>query len=400
MVGKDIITVMKNIAVLTATRAEYGLLSPIIKGLMNSDGFHVKVVVTGAHLSPEFGLTYKEIENDGIEIDRKIEILLSSDTPAAISKSMGMAMIGFADYFAESKPDALMVLGDRYETLAVCCAAMNARIPIIHLYGGETTEGAVDEAIRHAITKLSYLHLTSTEDYRKRVIQLGEHPNRVFTVGAIGTENALKQPLMSKAELEDSLGMNLDKPYAVVTFHPVTLEGNSAEQQCGELLKSFDANSDMIFIATKANADADGRIINRMMEEYAKRNVRVKVFDSLGMCRYLSAVKYAELVLGNSSSGISEVPSLRVPTVNIGDRQKGRQKAISVIDCEPSADAIGKAIKLARDSQFRKELQYVTNPYEKLGTAELIIKHIKDMFERGIDLKKQFYDISKDEMAN
>lgn len=384
---------MKTITVLTATRAEYGLLSPIIHALSECGKFNVRVVATGAHLSPEFGLTYKEIEKDGFEIDRKIEILLSSDTPSAISKSMGMAMIGFADYFAERRPDALVVLGDRYETLAVCCAAMNARIPIIHLYGGETTEGAVDEVIRHAITKLSYLHLTSTEEYRKRVIQLGESPDRVFTVGAIGVENALKRPLLSKEELENELNFTLDQPYAVVTFHPVTLEDSSAEQQCKELITAIEAHSEMKYIITKANADADGRVINKALDELAARNGNVAVFESLGSIRYLSALKYADMAIGNSSSGLLEVPSFKIPTVNIGDRQRGRLKAASVIDCLPNAQSICDAIDYAKIEPYREICKTVRNPYGDGNTSAKIVEAIENMMRQDIDLKKKFYDL-------
>lgn len=385
---------MKSITVLTATRAEYGLLSPIIHALKACGSFEVRVVVTGAHLSPEFGLTYKEIEKEGIEIDRKIEILLSSDTPSAISKSMGMALIGFADYFAERRPDALVVLGDRYETLAVCCAAMNARIPIIHLYGGETTEGAVDEVIRHAITKLSYLHLTSTEEYRKRVIQLGESPDRVFTVGAIGIENAMKKKLLSKRELADSLGLALERPYAVITFHPVTLENNSAKQQCRELLKALDMHPEMDYIITKANADADGRIINKMLDDYSLTHDHVSVYESLGAVRYLSAVKYACMAIGNSSSGLLEVPSFKIPTVNIGDRQKGRLKAASVIDCGPKAEKISQSIERAKTIEFREICETVTNPYGDGNTSKKVVDAIVNMMSSEIDLKKKFYDIN------
>lgn len=385
---------MKSITVLTATRAEYGLLSPIIHALKACGSFEVRVVVTGAHLSPEFGLTYREIEKEGIEIDRKIEILLSSDTPSAISKSMGMALIGFADYFAERRPDALVVLGDRYETLAVCCAAMNARVPIIHLYGGETTEGAVDEVIRHAITKLSYLHLTSTEEYRKRVIQLGESPDRVFTVGAIGIENALKKKLLSKQELADSLGLALERPYAVITFHPVTLENNSAKQQCRELLKALDMHPEMDYIITKANADADGRIINKMLDDYSLTHDNVSVYESLGAVRYLSAVKYACMAIGNSSSGLLEVPSFKIPTVNIGDRQKGRLKAASVIDCCPKAEEISQSIERAQTIEFREICETVTNPYGDGNTSKKVVDAIVNMMSSEIDLKKKFYDLN------
>ena len=283
---------MKNIAVLTATRAEYGLLAPIIKKLKLNIDLSVHVLVTGMHLSPEFGLTYKEIEEDGIHIDKKIEMLLSSDTPSAISKSMGLAMIGFADYFADHQIDALLVLGDRYETLAVCCAAMNARIPIFHLYGGEVTFGAVDEAIRHCITKMSYLHFTSTEEYRKRVIQLGEAPERVYNVGAMGVENALNVKLLEKKELENELNFSLDNSYALVTFHPVTLESQSSEQQVAELLDALDNFKDMKFIITKSNADADGRVINELFKKYVEDNDNCILVDSLGTLKYLSAMKY------------------------------------------------------------------------------------------------------------
>lgn len=384
---------MKTIAVLTATRAEYGLLSPVIKALKDTDEFEVRVLATGAHLSPEFGLTYREIEKDGFAIDKKVEMLLSADTPSAISKSMGLAMIGFADYFAENTVDALLVLGDRYETLAVCCAAMNARIPIIHLHGGETTEGAVDEGIRHAITKLSYLHLTSTEGHRNRVIQLGEAPDRVFSVGALGVENVVRMQLMSKKELEDSLDFDLGSSYAVVTFHPVTLEGNTAQQQYEQVLRAFEINSDMNYIITKANADGDGRIINKMTDDFAAAHKNVIAVNSLGVVRYLSALKYATVVIGNSSSGLIEVPSFGVPTVNIGDRQKGRLRAESVIDCEVDANAICKSIKKAKSDEFQAVCDNVVNPYGDGNTSGKIVDRIRKMFINGIDLKKKFYDI-------
>ena len=277
-------------------------------------------------------MTYKEIEKDGIKIDEKIEILLSADTPSAISKSMGLAMISFADYFEKLKPDMLIVLGDRYETLAIATVAMNKRIPIAHLHGGETTEGAIDESIRHAITKMSYLHFTSTEEYRNRVIQLGEDPERVFSVGAIGIENILNEKLMSKLELEKSINFVLDKPYAIVTFHPVTLEENNSKEQVKELLDSLDTFNDMKFIFTKANADSGGRVINEMIDNYVNSHENAVAFNSLGLTRYLSALKYCTMVIGNSSSGLLEVPSFGIPTINIGDRQKGRLQADSIIN--------------------------------------------------------------------
>ena len=383
----------KKICILTATRAEYGLLKPIIIKLINVPEFDVRVVATGAHLSPEFGLTYKEIEQDSINIDKKIEILLSADTPSAISKSMGLAMMGFADYFAQLEPDLLLVLGDRYETLAVCCAAMNQKIPIAHLYGGETTEGAVDDNIRHAISKLSYLHFTSTEVYRNRVIQLGEQPGRVFCVGAIGIENILKEKLLSKFELEKSINFELDRPYAVVTFHPVTLGDSNSSTQFQALLDSCKLHKNMKFIFSKANADANGRIINQLIEKFIKENNNSIVFSSLGMLRYLSSIKYSSMVMGNSSSGLIEAPSFGVPTINIGHRQKGRLQAESVINCEPTTKEISKAITLALNKEFMDKTHQTINPYGDGNTSEKIVDVIKDfILNDTIMLRKEFYD--------
>jgi len=387
---------MKKICILTATRAEYGLLKPIIMGLSNCEDIDLRVVVTGAHLSPEFGLTYEEIVSDGIVIDKKIEILLSADTPSAISKSMGLAMIGFADYFSELTPDMLIVLGDRYETLAVATVAMNQRIPIAHLYGGEATEGLIDESIRHSITKMSFLHFTSTEEYRKRVIQLGENPLRVFNVGAIGIENIKQNEFMSKQELSESLKFSLDRPYAVVTFHPVTLENHSSESQISELLKAISKYHEMNFIFTKGNSDANGRIINTMIDEYVRDKENCIAVTSLGIKRYLTAIKNCHMVIGNSSSGIIEVPSFKIPTVNIGDRQKGRIQAESIINCTPDYDSILMALKKANNIEFRTKIKQVINPYEKENTTNSIVKKIEEfLLNDKIDIKKKFYDLDQ-----
>lgn len=385
---------MKKISVVTATRAEFGLLKPIIKELMKNKEFDVRIVVTGAHLSQEFGLTYREIEAAGLVIDQKIECLLSADSKAAITKTMGLAMMGFADYFASLEPDLLLVLGDRYEMLAVCIAAMNQQIPIAHLYGGETTEGAIDEAIRHAITKLSYLHFTSTESYRNRVIQLGEHPERVFCVGAVGIENVLNEALLSKEELEKSLEWSLDKPYAVITFHPVTLEKNSAKEQMEQLLEACESNKKMKYLFTKANADADGRVINQMIDEYVMHHDNVKVYTTLGVARYLSALKYCAFVMGNSSSGIVEAPSFLVPTINIGDRQKGRIQSQSIINCDITKESLLQAMELAMSSTFLETVKQVTNPYGDGKTSDKIADIIAIFLSNNsIQLKKQFYDL-------
>ncbi|MBC3805673.1 UDP-N-acetylglucosamine 2-epimerase (hydrolyzing) [Acetobacterium fimetarium] len=384
---------MKKICILTATRAEYGLLKQIILKLRNVSEFDVRVVVTGTHLSPEFGLTYREILKDGILIDEKIEILLSSDTPTAISKAMGLAMIGFAEYFARIDPDMLLVLGDRYETLAVCCAAMNQRIPITHLYGGDTTEGSMDESIRHAITKLSYLHFTNTESSRNRVIQLGEEPNRVFSVGEIGIENVSKEKLMSKTELETAISFKLDKPYAMITFHPATLENADSAKQFQNLLDACEKYKNMKFVFTKANADTNGRVINQLLEQYANQHDNAIAFDSLGMTRYLSAIKYCEMVIGNSSSGLVEAPCFGVPTINIGDRQKGRLQGDNVINCKPLVNEIEGAIALALTEEFKRKARDTSNPYGDGNTSDKIINKLKEFLLEGkIDLKKKFFD--------
>lgn len=389
---------MKKICVMTATRAEYGLLRPVIQGLVRDDSFDTRVVVTGAHLSPEFGLTYKEIEADGIKIDEKIEILVSSDAPSAISKSMALALIGFAEYFKRTKPDLLIVLGDRYETLAVCSAAMNERIPIAHLYGGETTEGAIDESIRHSISKMSYLHFTSTEEYRKRVIQLGEDPSRVYAVGALGVEAIKDLPLLSRAELGESLGLDLSTPFAMVTFHPVTLEKLDAKSQFEELLAAVSSLPEMKFVFTKANADAEGRTINSLLDQYVETSENASAFDSLGQLRYLSALKYCEMVVGNSSSGLIEAPSFKVPTVNIGDRQKGRIQAESVINCAPQKEEIISAIKRAESLEFRAGLNELVNPYGDGFSSSKIIEILHEYLDGdNIELKKSFYDVAFDD---
>lgn len=383
-----------KIAVLTATRAEYGLLRPVMDRIAAEDILELQVLVTGMHLSEEFGYTYQEIEQDGFVIDACIPILQGGDSAADTSAAMARALEGFGRHFENKikRPDLLAVLGDRYETIAVALAAMNARIPIAHIHGGEATEGAVDEAVRHAITKLSYLHFPSTEAYARRIVQLGEHPDRVFSVGALGVENIKNVPLMSRQELEESIGFALDTPYAVVTFHPVTLEEQSAQEQFLHLLEALDA-FDMKYIITKANADTGGRVINQMTDAYASSRSNVFAITSLGMRRYLSALNHCAMVIGNSSSGIVEAPSFHVPTVNIGDRQRGRIASNSVIHCTSHKDAITEAMCKAQSSEFLGSIAHADNPYDKNGTSEIIVSTMKKFLAEGrIDLKKKFYD--------
>lgn len=389
----------KKIGVLTATRAEFGLLKPLIKRLMQEDFCEVKVLVTGAHLSPAFGNTYKEIEEAGIPISEKIECVSDGDSPIDISHNMAMAMTGFGKYFAENKLDLLIVLGDRYETMAVCVAAMNAEIPIAHIHGGEATEGLIDEAIRHSITKMSQLHFVCTEVYRNRVIQMGEQPDRVYNVGALAVENTKNTDFISKEDLGSELGIDLSKDYAVVTFHPVTLEENSGVEQFDELLGAMDDLQNMSYIITKANADAGGRHINKKIDEYAEKRNNVVAVTSLGVRRYLSAVKECSVVIGNSSSGITEAPCLHVPTVNIGDRQRGRLMPESVLCCDPNKNAIVDTIKKAISDDFREKVKNMTNPFGDGDTSERITEIIRTTFEKSgeIGVVKNFYDIEVDE---
>lgn len=384
---------MKKITIITSTRAEYGLLSSVIKKLKKSKYIETWVVATGTHLSAEYGMTVQEIENDGLCVDAKIDILCESDNSSAISKTMANALERFSNYFEESQPDAIMILGDRYEMLAIATAALNARIPIIHIHGGEATEGAADEYIRNAITKLSYLHFASTETYRKRIIQMGEHPDRVYNVGALGVENCMNVDLYSREDLALELQCDLSR-YAVLTFHPVTMENCTAQDQITTLMEVVSRFSDITFICTKANSDQGGRIINKCIAEYADRYSNIRLFDSLGMRKYLSAVKYAEFVIGNSSSGIIEVPSFGVATINIGDRQKGRIQAESIINCEAGYEPIKDAVNKVLSSDFKLRCTKVVNPYERIGTSDSIVAITEDFLKNDNgDYKKKFYDI-------
>jgi len=387
----------QKICVVTGTRAEYGLLYWLMKEIKADKELQLLVIATGMHLSPEFGLTYKEIEKE-FTIDKKIEMLLSSDSSVGISKSMGLAQISFAEAYEELKPDLLVVLGDRYEIFSAVSAAMIARIPIAHLHGGETTEGAFDEAIRHSITKMSHLHFVANEEYKKRVIQLGENPAKVFNVGGMGIENIKRFVLLSKEEFEKSIAFKLNKKNILVTFHPVTLESSTASQQFQELLNALDKLQDTNIIFTKANSDTDGRVINQMIDEYVAKNLDKSIgLISLGQLRYLSALQFMDAVVGNSSSGLAEAPSFKIGTINIGDRQKGRIKANSVIDCKPFEQEIAQAFEKLYSIGFQSSLQDIKNPYGDGMASKQIIEVIKNIDLTNI-LKKSFYDLKmKDE---
>jgi len=383
-----------RIAIVTATRAEYGLLTPLIKRVASDEELELELIVTGTHLSERFGNTIDEIIADDVTISYEIPILYDDNSPYGISMTMANAIKGFAECFNNDRPDMVLILGDRTEMLAVTAAAMNEQIPIAHIHGGEVTEGAVDDYVRHAITKMSYLHFTSAEAYRNRVIQLGESPSRVFNVGGLGTENILTQELYSEDVLLDRVpGLSAagGRPYSVLTFHPVTLEDNTIREQVEALCSVLETRLDIFFIITAANADAGGSIVNEMLQEYSEKHQNASFSYNLGLKRYLSAVKHAAFVIGNSSSGILEAPVLGTPTVNIGDRQRGRLMAETIINCEPNKqsilDAIEQAIHLPHIS---------THLYGDGHTSEKIISTIKYfLFNNKINLKKGFYDINQ-----
>lgn len=384
----------RKICVVTGSRAEYGILKPLLQTLKKDRDIKLQLVVTGMHLSSEFGLTFKEIEKDGFTIDAKIKIPLDTDTGVGLTEAMGKVMVGFSKVCKKLTPDIIVVLGDRFEIFSVAVAAFVNRIIIAHIHGGELTEGAFDDSFRHAITKMSRLHFTSTEEYRRRVIQLGEEPDRVFNVGALGLDNIKRLKLLSRKELEEKLKFKFKKRNLLVTFHPATLERETPEKQFKNLLSVLEKLDNTAIIFTKANADPGGRVINKLIDEYVAKNPNTSVAStSLGNCLYLSIMHYVDGVVGNSSSGIIEAPSFKIGTINIGDRQKGRVKAPSVIDCGPTPKSIEKALERLYSSRFQKDLEKVINPYGDGNTARRI-KEILKNYELKHLLKKHFYQIN------
>jgi len=383
----------RKICVVTGTRAEYGLLRWLMDGINKSTKLDLQIVATGMHLSPEFGLTYQEIENDGFKIDKKIEMLLSADTPSSISKSTGLGLIGFADVFYELNPDIVIVLGDRYEVLAASLAAMFENIPIAHIHGGETTAGAFDEAIRHSITKMSWWHFVAADEYEKRVIQLGENPKRVYNVGGLGVDVISKTKLLSKKELMEKTGINFGEKNLLITYHSVTLENKTSQQDFKSLLDVLSEIKDIYLIFTMPNADSDGRVIKKMINDFVfNQSERSISFTSMGSLNYLSTLQYIDGVVGNSSSGLAEAPTFKIGTINIGDRQKGRLKAESIIDCEPTKKSIKLAIDKLYGHKFQKDIHSVQNPY---GDGDAIEKIMSILSNKPIpeDMKKDFYDL-------
>jgi len=384
----------RTICVFTGTRAEYGLLNPLMEKIKGDPFFDLQIIVSGTHLSPVFGNTVKQIENDGFCVDWKVHMLVSGDTAATITKSMGLELIGMADALEKLQPDILIVLGDRYEALIAAQAALIFRIPIAHIHGGEITEGAFDDSIRHAITKMASLHFTSTERYRQRVIQLGEDPGKVFNVGALGLDNIGKLHLLCRRELEKELDFGFGQINFLVTYHPETLSASDVSESLHEVFKALGSFENVNILFTKANSDVGGFLINEQIERYCHLHPkRMKLFDSLGQIKYLSCLKYVDLVIGNSSSGIIEVPMFKKPTVNIGNRQGGRLRSNSVIDSSCKASEIVRAIRLALSSSFQEKIKNCVSPYGDGNASSLIMNILKNFTLEDLKIKK-FYDVT------
>lgn len=383
---------MRKICFVTGTRAEYGLLSRLMRLVKKDNDLRLQVIATNMHLMPEYGETYKEIEKDGFTIDKKVYMHKPSDDAHGIISSMAEEMQGMNDALSELKPDILVLLGDRYEILVAAQVALIHRIPIAHIHGGEVTEGAFDDAIRHSVTKMSSLHFTSCEEYRHRVIQMGEQPSRVFDVGSLGVENIKAVPLMTKDELEASLDFKIDKQTILVTYHPVTLGGNPAKD-IREFLDALDQFKDLKVIFTMPNSDTGRDAIALAVENYVEKHSNsAKAYTSLGLRRYLSTLQFVKAAVGNSSSGIIEVPSFGIPTLNIGDRQKGRLASKSVVNCGTSKDEVIAGLKLCLSEVMQKAAKTYENPYAKPDTANLIYQELKNVVLAGLNLKT-FYDL-------
>ena len=383
---------MRKICFITGTRAEYGLLQCVMRGIKDDSELSLQIIASGMHLSPEFGLTYQEIEQDGFRIDQKVEMLMSSDTSVGVTKSMGLGLIGFADALNQLQPDIAVVLGDRFEIFVAVSACLVARIPVAHLHGGETTEGAIDEALRHSITKMSHLHFVAAEEYLRRVIQLGETPKNVFMVGGLGVDNVKSIKLLDRRELEIDLGLRFNKRNLLITFHPATLDNSSASIQMSELLISLASLADTQLIFTMPNGDTDSRGIVNLINEFVSQHENAHAFKSLGQLRYLSCLEQVDAVVGNSSSGLTEAPSFKKGTINIGDRQKGRLQANSVINCGPNAIEITQALNQLYSEDFQASLIHASSPYGEGGASQKILSILKNIDLNGV-LKKSFYDL-------
>lgn len=383
---------MRKICVITGSRSEYGLLRWVMQGLKDDPDLRLQIIATGMHLSPEFGNTYKEIEQDEFEISCKVEMLMSSDTPIGITKSMGLGLIGFADAFHKLKPDIIVVLGDRFEIFSAVSAALIAKIPVAHLHGGEVTSGAYDDSLRHSITKMSHLHFVATKSYRDRVIQLGEHPDRVFIVGGLGIDSINRLNLLNREDLEKSLNFKLGQRSLLVTFHPETLSIVPPEKQIRELLAALDGLNDTQLIFTLPNADSSGRTLIKEVREFVSNHSNARAYDSLGQLKYLSCMSHVDGVIGNSSSGLIEAPVFKKGSINIGDRQCGRIQATSVINCAPTFSAIMNALSYLYSESFQSKLLHVSNPYGEGGASEKVVNILKTCSIDGV-IRKNFFDL-------
>ena len=382
----------RKICVITGSRAEYGLLRWVMQGIKDHPDLTLQLIVTGMHLSKDFGMTVDEIENDGFAINDKIEILSYTDSSLGISQSMADALLGFAEAFDRLKPDLVLLLGDRFEVFSAATSAHTARIPIAHIHGGESSEGVIDEAFRHAVTKMSQLHFVAAKEYRNRVIQLGENPEKVFLVGGLGIDGINNLKLLDKKILENKLDFEFGTKNLLVTFHPVTLENLTAKNQMKELLLALSELKDTKIIFTMPNSDAESKVISQLIQDFVQRNPNTKSYYSLGQQKYFSTILYVDAVVGNSSSGLLEVPSFKKPTVDIGDRQRGRIKAKSVISCEPKTEDIRRAIKELYSSNFQDTLQEVESPFGKGGASQKILTILESVHLESL-LKKEFYNL-------
>lgn len=382
----------KKICFVTGTRAEYGLLKSLIKKIKLSRQFELQIIVTGSHLTKDHGCTINEIYDDGLDINAEVQMLLSSDSDVGIAKSLGLGIIGFADVLQRLSPDLIIILGDRYEMLGVASTAMLFRIPIAHIHGGEKTEGLIDEAIRHSITKMSHIHFVATEEYAKRVTQLGENTHNIHVVGGLGVDSINSIDFLSKSEIEKRLDFNFFSRNLLVTFHPETLEKSAANKQVEELLGALSGYKDVGLIFTASNADNEGKEIYKKITNFVNANKNAKLYKSLGQLIYLSCLRYVDGVVGNSSSGLLEAPSFKIGTINIGNRQKGRMQSNSIINCDPNLDSITSGIEKLYSDAFKNTLKNVTNPYGEGGASEKILNIlIKQNFHNLI--KKEFRDI-------
>ena len=382
----------RKVLVITGTRAEFGLLRGLMADIAETSGIKLQVIATGMHLSAKFGMTYSEIEEAGFFIDMKVDMLLEGDSAEDISKSIGVGMSGFSEAYKQLEPDIIVVLGDRFELLLAVIPALVARIPVAHLHGGETTEGAFDEAIRHSITKMSHLHFVSADEYRNRVIQLGESPEQVFLVGGLGVDAIKRTKFLTRIAVEKALDFRFGKRNLLITFHPVTLEEISSDMQMIELLAALQKLDQTNLIFTMPNSDTGNSKLIELVNDFVATNSNARSYSSLGSLLYLSCMSFVDGVVGNSSSGLAEAPTMRIGTVNIGDRQKGRLMADSVINCQPERGSIGEAINNLYCSSFIESLSDVTNPYGDGGASKKIVNIIKDIELKGI-VKKSFYDV-------